>query len=242
MPLSSVDLEPCYVLHTRLYGDTSLLVTVLTKTHGKLTLIARGARKISKSKKNPRYLLQPFIPLLLSWQGKSSLKTLTSMEADAPSINLIGNRLYSAMYLNELLVYLLHEEDPSDDTFDYYQEVLPLLSDVGTSLEVTLRQFEFTLLATLGYEINFECNAENFQPLDPAASYYYFPEQGFIDIRVYPKARDIGFLGEDLLRIHHHDYSSPSTRQTAKYIARAALRPHLRNRTLKSRELFLKHY
>jgi DNA repair protein RecO (recombination protein O) len=216
-------------------------VNVLTKTHGKLTLIARGARKTSKSTKNPRYLLQPFIPLLLSWQGKSSLKTLTSMEASAPAINLLGERLYSAMYLNELLVYLLHEEDPSDDIFDYYQQVLPLLSHMDTPIEPTLRQFEFTLLATLGYEINFECNADSFQPLETAESYYYLPEQGFVDIRAHPETRGMAFRGEDLLCIHLRDYSSPSTCQTAKHIARLALRPHLRNRPLKSRELFVKH-
>ena len=55
-----------YVLHQRPYRDTSLIVEVFTREHGRLTLFARAAR-------GPRSrfaALQPFQPLLLSWSGR----------------------------------------------------------------------------------------------------------------------------------------------------------------------------
>jgi DNA repair protein RecO (recombination protein O) len=240
MPPKHIDLQRCYVLHTRPYRDTSLLVDILSQQYGKLTLIARGARKTSKSTQNPRYLLQPFIPLSLSWQGKSSLKTLTTMEAAAPSISLVGNRLYSAMYANELLTYLLQEDDdPSEDIYLDYEVLLQRLSDTQYSIEAALRQFEFTLLAALGYEINFTHDAYNQQPLDASASYYYIQEQGFVAVEEHPDIRDRSFNGEALLYIAANHYDSLDTRRVAKQVARIALSPHLRNRPLKSKELFL---
>lgn len=237
----AVELQASYVLHTRAYRDTSLLVTILTKNHGKLNLIARGARKTSKSSSNPRYLLQPFIPLLLSWQGKGSLKTLTSKEASSNTLSMQGERLYSAMYANELLVYLLQEGDPSEDIYHLYEELLTTLSLPSVLLEPCLRDFEFSLLSALGYEINFFTDAESDAPLHSQYHYYYLPNLGFVDINNHPEIRDIYFDGRVLLCIGNGDYSTLEARQAAKIIARAALSPHLQNRPLKSRELFSKH-
>ncbi|MGS2718209.1 DNA repair protein RecO [Eionea flava] len=237
----SVDLASAYVLHTRHYRDTSLLVTVLTETHGKLTLIARGARKTTKSTKNPRYLLQPFIPLALSWQGKSALKTLTSMEATSPQINLLGNRLYSAMYVNELLVYLLQDDDASNVIFAIYQKTLQLLACKDLPIEAVLRPFEFSLLVELGYGIDFEHESDHYESIDPAKHYYFLPDQGFVLTDLHPDIRAATFSGQAVISIGQRDYHSTTVRQAAKSIARIALSPHLKNRQLKSRELFMKH-
>lgn len=241
MSSTATDLVPSYVLHTRLYRDTSLLVTIFTATHGKLTVIARGARKTTKSTKNPRYLLQPFIPLVLSWQGKSTLKTLTSMEAAAPQINFVGNRLYSAMYINELMMYLLKDEDINLELYHAYQQALHLLHSTDIPIEVTLRHFEFSLLSELGYAINFRQDADDGDPIDPEKDYYYVPEQGFVATTLHPDIRAMAFSGHFLQAISQNDYSHPSTRQAAKWIARIALSPHLQHRTLKSRELFVQY-
>lgn len=241
MPPASVDLVSAYVLHTRHYRDTSLLVTVLTATHGKLTLIARGARKTTKSTKNPRYLLQPFIPLALSWQGKSTLKTLTGMEAAAAQLSLVGNRLYSAMYVNELLVYLLQDEDANNVLFTLYQETLHLLANKDLLIEATLRQFEFSLLMELGYGIDFEYESDHYECIDPTKQYYFLPDQGFVLTALHPDIRAAAFSGQAVRSIGKKDYHSPSVRQAAKLIARTALSPHLKNRKLKSKELFMRH-
>ena len=241
MPSKHIELQRCYVLHTRPYRDTSLLVDILSQTHGKLTLIARGARKASKSTQNPRYLLQPFIPLSLSWLGKSSLKTLTTMESAAPALQLRGNHLYSAMYANELLVYLLQEDELNEEIYIHYEQLLYSLSKTEYSIEAALRQFEFALLAVLGYEIGFTHDAESQRPLKASESYYYVHEQGFVATENHPDIRDISFSGKALLDISSNDYALIETRRVAKQVARITLKPHLRNRPLKSKELFLKH-
>ncbi|MFT6101603.1 MAG: DNA repair protein RecO (recombination protein O) [Granulosicoccus sp.] len=241
MSSKAVELAPCYVLHTRPYSDTSLLVDVLTQSHGKLTLLARGARKVSKTKKNPRYLLQPFIPLLVSWQGKSTLKTLTTVEAVDSTTPLVGNALYSAMYANELLVYILKDGDTEGEgIYLYYQALLQKLSVSLVALDVCLREFEFGLLGELGYAIDFMSEAEQYTSLCSDSLYYYFLDQGFIDVKNSPSLSGMQFKGQDLINIGCGDYSALVTRQTAKYIARITLKRHLGSRRLRSRELFLK--
>lgn len=249
-----VDLQQAYILHTRPYRDTSLLVDVLSQDYGKISLIAKGARK---AKNNQRYLLQAFKPVLVSWQGKSSLKTLTSVEpiaAETPQSSpfrddnlhnsalsntaLKGDKLYSAMYANELLVYLLPQDDPTDHIFEHYQCLLDQLIDPSSSLEPCLRYFEFHLLEELGYGINFISNASSGESLEAGENYFFIQNHGFVTTREHPEIRDVSFLGEQLICIAQQDFTDKRTRQTAKMLSRVALKPHLRGRKLKSRELF----
>jgi DNA repair protein RecO (recombination protein O) len=169
------------------------------------------------------------------------LKTLTTMESAAPSILLQGNHLYSAMYANELLVYLLQEDELNEEIYIHYEQLLLSLSNTEYSIEAALRQFEFALLAILGYEIGFTHDAESQRPLSPSESYYYVHEQGFVAAANHPEIRDISFSGEALLDISSNNYAPADTRRVAKKIARIALKPHLRNRPLNSKELFVKH-
>ncbi|MCJ7816149.1 MAG: recombination protein O N-terminal domain-containing protein, partial [Xanthomonadales bacterium] len=62
-----VALEPSYVLHSRPYQESSLLIEALSRSHGRVGLVARGARGTRSRWKG---ILQPFRPLLLSWNQK----------------------------------------------------------------------------------------------------------------------------------------------------------------------------
>ena len=243
------DLQAGYILHARPYRDTSLLLDILTQDHGRISLIARGVRK---AKNNQRYLLQPFIPLLLSWQGKSQLKTLVGIEArtlsaghiPAPSAThtvqhhgLIGERLYSALYANELLVYLMTQDDPSTQLYDQYERLLQHLQQ-QQPLEMCLRHFEFDVLNELGYGINLSTEAETDTAIRPDRHYYFIADKGFIDTANHPHIRDVSYQGADLLALQQGDLEFGGARIAAKSITRTALRPHLRGRKLKSRELF----
>ena len=245
------DLQAAYILHARPYRDTSLLLDVLTQYHGRVSLIARGVRK---PKNNQRYLLQPFIPLLLSWQGKSQLKTLVGIEARTLSTDamspptathmlqahhaLLGDRLYSALYVNELLVYLMNQEDPSTQLYDQYELLLQRLQQ-QQPLEACLRYFEFEVLSELGYGINFFTEAETDQAISADKYYYFITDKGFIDTTNHPHIRDMSYLGADLLALQQGNLDDGNARAAAKNITRTALRPHLRGRKLKSRELFM---
>jgi DNA repair protein RecO (recombination protein O) len=228
------ELQPAFILHTRPYRDTSLLVDLLSKDFGCITLVAKGARK---PKQHQRNLLQPFLPILVSWQGKSQLKTLISVEASSQRIELQEKFLYSAMYLNELLSYLLPPDDPIADIYDAYQTTLSRLQQKD-DLEPCLREFEFLLLAELGYGLDFSCEATSGEVIEPGRRYGLVLDEGFILESHCQENIPAYYLGEHLISIAKGEYHDNEVSRTAKHIIRAALQPHLRGKQLKSRELF----
>lgn len=229
-----IELQPAYVLHTRPFRDTSLLVDFLTQDYGRVTLVAKGART---AKQRQRYFLQPFSPLSISWQGKSELKTLINVESLPTALTLEGHFLYSGFYANELLVYLLPDNDEVEDIYRLY---CALLIDLQrqSKLEPTLRQFEFSLLNFLGYGINFEYEAIEGTPIEKDRFYHFSPDTGFI---LEPKNDSQGtgvFQGQCLLNIASCSYSDDLTLRVAKKISRSAFALYLQGKSIKSRELF----
>jgi DNA repair protein RecO (recombination protein O) len=114
-----VNLQPAYILHSRPYRDSSVILEVFTPEHGRISALARGARRKSRGG-SAAALLQLFTPLLLSFSGRGELKTLTAREAAGTAVSLRGDRLYSGLYVNELLVRLLHRYDPHPQLFVAY--------------------------------------------------------------------------------------------------------------------------
>ena len=121
-----VNLQPAYVLHSRPYRDSSALLEVLTPEHGRISLVARGVRNRSRRGSGAAQL-QPFVPLLLSFTGRGELKTLTAKETVGAAISLRGERMFSGLYINELLVRLLHRHDPHPQLFALYGQTLEAL-------------------------------------------------------------------------------------------------------------------
>ena len=95
-----VQQHPAFLLHNRPFRDTSLLLDIFSREHGRFALVARGARS-QKSRLKP--LLRPFMPLRLSWLLRSDLGTLTGAELDGPPLTLSGDALMSGYYVNELI-------------------------------------------------------------------------------------------------------------------------------------------
>ncbi|MGH8403441.1 MAG: DNA repair protein RecO, partial [Gammaproteobacteria bacterium] len=116
-----VMLTPAYVLHQHDWRETSRVVEILSRDHGRLGVVARGARRA----KSPwRALLRPFQPLLVSWMGGGELMTLFGAEPSAASHPLSGRALLSGFYMNELLLRLLPRQDPHPALFNQYADVL----------------------------------------------------------------------------------------------------------------------
>ncbi len=229
-----VELQPAYILHTRPFRDTSLLLDCFSKSYGRMTLVAKGARS---PKQRQRHLLQPFIPLLLSWQGKSDLKTLIAVESHGAAFDLKNNYLYSGFYINELLIYLLAQHDVATDIYEIYEQLLSELNQQG-DLEVSLRIFEFSFLSLLGYEIDFKCEGVEGKAIAPHHYYAFINEVGFVLVDDCPDNKPSNYSGEQLLLIAQNNYEDPLTRKVAKHIARTALSFHLQGREIKSRVLF----
>lgn len=231
-----IELQPAYVLHTRPYRDTSMLVDLFTPEQGRVAVIAKGVRQ---SKSRRRALLNPFNPLLVSFQGRSGLKLLTGVESDGHSVRLQGAALYCGFYLNELLLRLLAEQDAHLHLHQNYRLTLEALS-VDPDLEPLLRRFEFSLLEELGYGIDFDAVAGTGAPPSEQDWYGFDPDRGFVPQESRPDgdASSAPFSGLALRALGADDYSHPDTRVVAKRLTRLALRPLLGSKPLHSRELF----
>ena len=226
-------LEPGYVLHRRAYGNTSLIIEFLARHHGRIGLVARGAR----SGRNPRgALLQPFHPLLAGWSGRGELATLGAVEAAGRSLPLSGDASLQGLYVNELMVRLTHRHDPHPALFDTYGATLQAL--VEEPGEATLRRFEGRLLGHLGYAPPLLERADGGGAVQPDGRYCYHPGSG--PVPVLGEGRDAGPVvsGATLHAMAAEDYHDAAVQREAKMVMRAVLATHLGDRPLASRELF----
>ncbi|HST28857.1 MAG TPA: DNA repair protein RecO [Rudaea sp.] len=173
--MNRVEAQPAFVLHARAWRETSMLLDVLSRDHGRVGLVARGVR--SARTRTPRSLLQPFAPLQLSWSGRGELATMHAAEAVGAALPLAGEALLCALYLNELVVRLAPRNDPHPDMFATYLETLARLAQ-GDAPAWTLRRFERDLLSQLGYGLLLETQADTGGPIAAAGEYAYLLEQG----------------------------------------------------------------
>lgn len=236
--MNVVNTQLAYILHKRAYSETSSILEILSKDHGRVSLMSRGSRG-AKSKIAGSLLL--FTPLLISWQGKGNLPYVKSIErADVKPPVLKNRSLLCSMYINELLMYLLHKNDVQEEVFQHYHHCLYLLES-ETELEISLRYFEIKLLELLGFGLNFHCEADTSQPLSQNEIYSYHLEHG--PVKNISSATDVPQVsGGCLLALAAEDYQLISSNakylNELKHLMRFIINYHLGNKTLKSRELF----
>jgi DNA repair protein RecO (recombination protein O) len=239
-----INLQPAYLLHRQAYRDSSQLLEIFTPEHGRLSLVARGVRRKARGGSTGA-ILQPFVPLLVSFSGRAEMKTLTSAEVAKGAVTLRGERLFSGLYLNELLVRLLHRHDPHPRLFARYAQTLQDLGAVGAvgaagaagSVDETLRRFELGLLDELGYNIDLESEAQGGEALHPGQWYRYEAGSGLVRSVADNRSEMPVFPGEDLLALSQGEFNV-SSRKTAKRLMRLVLAEHLGGKPLHSRDLF----
>jgi DNA repair protein RecO (recombination protein O) len=237
-----VNTQVAYILHKRSYRETSSILEVLTKDYGRVSLIARASR--GSRSKTAGSLLQ-FTPLVISWQGKGSLPNLKSAErAELKAPTLKKKSLLAAMYINELLIYLLHKHDVHEDVFEHYHHTLYKLQDEA-SMEIVLRQFELKLLELLGFGLSLDREADTGRPIRDDATYEYHLEHGPVvcnDVSAMNSSRAPKVSGRCLLAISADEYDliARDSVQLAelKQLMRFIIAHHLGGKKLKSRELF----
>lgn len=227
-----VDLERAYVLHHRPYRESSAIVEAFTSAHGRVGLVARGARGPRSRLKGA---LQAFRPVLLSWCGHGELMTLTGVDLAQASPPVEGRTLFMGFYLNELLVRLLHRGDPHPELFGDYARTLEQLMR-GESEESTLRIFEKRLLDAIGYGLSLDADAQTGEPLDSTRRYVYVPEQGPVAAAGCHEGVEVG--GNTLIALRGERVEGEVALREVKRLMRAALDRHLGGRALESRRLF----
>ncbi|MGQ0654012.1 MAG: DNA repair protein RecO [Betaproteobacteria bacterium] len=230
-----VDHEAGFVLHTYAYKETSLIVEAFTQRHGRVSLLARGARRPRSAM---RGVLLAFHPLRFGWSGSGDLATLMGAEwsgALGPAFTpLSGRGLMCGFYLNELVLRLLPREDPHESLFDAYGEALAALS-AGGNLFALLRGFEKRLLAELGYALQLEHDAQTGAPIDPARSYVYEPDRGPVPAL----SGDMLVKGQTLLDVAADHYGNPQTRDEARALMRALIAQRLHGQVLHTRTVLI---
>lgn len=223
--------QPAWLLHHRPFQDASRILDVLSRDHGRLSLVARGSRS---GRSRLKGVLRPFLPLSLSWVARSELGTLTGAEVRGTPLELTGEALMGGWYLNELVMHLLHRHDPQPELFDAYSAAVTGLRD-GRAVAARLRHFELDLLRLCGFAVDLERDAAGGEPLDPGSTYEYRLEQGPV-----PVARREGrlvFTGAELLGIHARNFADPAVLRAAGRLLREVLTFHLGGRELKSRRV-----
>lgn len=234
--MTRILLQPAFVLHQRPYRNTSLLLDVFTRDYGRLGVIAKGVRQRANA---DRALLQPFNNVLISYSGRGELMTLTAVERLAQLGELKAKALFSGLYINELLLRLLHRNDPHDALFDFYRRSLLELAGNHEKVEPVLRQFERNLLMELGYGLSLEQEAVTGKPVLPGNTYYYDIERGPLAADKTPAAAQPHVSGRCLLALAAGTFDDPETGREMKILMRHVLAHHLNGRPLKSRELFI---
>lgn len=227
-----IELTPTYILHSRPFRDTSLLLDLFTQQYGLISVVARSARG---SKSRYQGQLQLFTPMLVSWTGAHELKTLGNVELNGMPIQLNQKPLFCGFYLNELLMRLLHKEDSHPALFDFYHQSLCRL-EKNDLIPVVLRLFEKKLLNELGYGLPLEQEAKSREKIHPDCFYRYEHQHGFILCE--QNDASLIFSGSDLMLIAEEKFDNDAILQTAKRLTRTAIQHLLGNKKLHSREFF----
>lgn len=223
-----IQLTPGYILHHRPYRDTSRILEVLTRDHGRVSLFARGVRG---PKAKLASILQPFQMLLLSWSGRGDAAQLTGAESALAAAPVPAACLMAAFYLNELLLKLTTRHDPLPLLFDTYHGTLENLRG-GTPLEPHLRVFEKRLLEALGYGLDLEADAQTGKRIEATEYYHFRPEQGLVAT----VADAAGALaGHSLIGLAHEQFTGDRELDDAKRLLQAALAQCLEGRPLATR-------
>ena len=190
--MSQSNNDNCFILHQRSYGETSIIADVFTQKSGKMSFIAKGAKK--PKSKYFGYLV-PFQKLKITYSGRSELKTLTSIDRDlATNSNTFSKVSYSLLYINELLMKLLPKDAKHEELFVLYDEFLKKVNK-NNNLEISLRHFELDLLDMLGYGFDYDSEIDSNKPIETESSYVFVSERGF------RKSKSSSFKGKDILSI-----------------------------------------
>lgn len=226
--MSQSNNDNCFLLHQRSYGETSIIADVFTQKSGKISFIAKGAKK--PKSKFFGYLV-PFQKLKITYSGRSELKTLTSIDRDlASNSNTFSKVSYSLLYINELLMKLLPKDAKHEELFILYDEFLKKINK-NNNLEISLRHFELDLLDMLGYGFDYDSEIDSNEPIEAELSYVFVSERGF------RKSNSSSFKGKDILSIKKRKLEDVPLKYL-KEITTKAIGICLEGKDLTSRKIF----
>ena len=226
-----IDGASAFLLHAYPYSETSLVLDVFARDHGRLPILARGARRPRSAL---RGVLIGFQLLELGWFGAGEVKTLAKAEWCGGVPLLQGRCLLLGYYLNELLLKLLPREDAHAELFDSYTDAVGALAN-GAADAPELRRFEKSLLKEIGYGLTLSTDAAGAAVL-PDRQYRYLIERGLIPVE---GGGGLTLSGKTLLDMEADDYRDPCTLAESKLLMRQLVAQQLGDKPLQSRRVFV---
>jgi DNA repair protein RecO (recombination protein O) len=226
--------QPAFVLHSYPYRETSLIIDVLSRDHGRLALVAKGAKRPHSAL---RGVLQTFQPLALSWSGKSEVRTLTGAEWVGGMLPLAGDALLCGFYVNELLVKFCAREDPHPHLFHHYVVTMTRLAHDEPPVQV-LRSFERVLLRETGYAMALDRTVAR-KAVQAEGRYVFDPERGVREASDDLPAQWPVIAGQTLLDMEKDDYHRAQTVAQSKTLMRFLLNTYLGGTPLATRQILI---
>lgn len=230
-----VQLEPAFLLHHYPWRDSSRILELLTREHGRVSVFARAARRGGSTLPAA---LQPFAELLVSWTARGDAGQLTGAERVRATAPIEGDRLMSAFYANELLVKLLPRHDPHPALYDAYATLLSRLADAAERPARVLRLFEKRLLEELGWGLCLETEALGGLPIEPDCCYRYRIDGGPELVEGVAEG-GLVFCGASLLSLAGDELRDERSLGDARRLLKAALDQCLDGRPLRTREVMI---
>lgn len=226
--------QPAFVLHSYPYRETSLIIDVLSRDHGRVALVAKGAKRPHSAL---RGVLQTFQPLALSWTGKGEVRTLTGAEWVGGMLPLTGDALLCGFYVNELLVKFIAREDPHPELFRHYVVTLTRLAHDEPPVQV-LRSFERVLLREAGYALALNRTVSR-KTVVAEGRYVFDPERGVREASDEWPVQWPVLSGQTLLDMEEDDYHRPQTVAQSKALMRFLLNNYLGGTPLATRQILI---
>ncbi|MCX4160698.1 MULTISPECIES: DNA repair protein RecO [Paraburkholderia] len=226
--------QPAFVLHSYPYRETSLVIDVLSRDHGRLALVAKGAKRPHSAL---RGVLQTFQPLALSWSGKGEVRTLTGAEWVGGMLPLAGDALLCGFYVNELLVKFCAREDPHPQLFQHYVVTMTRLAHDEPPVQV-LRSFERVLLRETGYALALDRTVAR-RAVEADGRYVFDPERGVREATDDLPTQWPVIAGQTLLDMERDDYQRPQTVAQSKTLMRFLLNIYLGGTPLATRQILI---
>ncbi len=219
-----------FVLHQRPFRNTSQLIDLITADYGRITLVARGSRR---PKPGRRALLQPFMPVRVSWTRRGELGSLSDVEASGHAPALQGDALLAGFYINELLLRLTARGDANSEVYSCYSHCLAELA-AGAHLASALRLFELRLLTALGYGLELEHDARSGEPIHPDRRYLFELERGPVEVDSAAHGDGL-YWGRELIALREGRLGGSDMQRLARKLLSKVLHSYLGEQPLKSR-------
>ncbi|MCP4432321.1 MAG: DNA repair protein RecO [Gammaproteobacteria bacterium] len=219
--------QPAFILHRKDWQNSSLLLDLLTRDFGRVSVLAKSGKK-SRS----RGLFQPFSKLSVGWAGRQTLKTLTAIDSVPKDI---PESLYlPLLYINELVEAFQPGFESSTEIFALYED---LLNQIKTeNIEACLREFERTSMQVFGYLPDLYSDCKQGNPVSPECCYRFLASQGLTPCEC---DDDNAVDGKTILLWNQRDYTDAKVVHTAKTIMRCIIDFNLQGKRLKSRDIYL---